>query len=324
MRILAVDDDPVVLDMLGTALESSGLDDITFATSAEDALELIEVASRPYDIFLLDVMLPGTSGIEVCRSLRQRPRYRATPVLMITASRAGDMMARAFEAGATDFVSKPFDTLELVTRIRLAAMLGDSRQREAMHADAVGELSQLTEVSFDARFDLKPNAGVKGFLAMENELLRRADALYEVTMFSVQIDNALGFFRGSRPAQFRAGIEAAAAVLSDVLDTDETRFAYAGRGAFIGVGHAHGQIDMGATQRAANAGLAKSWDNFTMGQPTPLTLKLQRIEGPPFWSGKAAADAMRSFQRRPDLAVQADPYEVDGLFKRLSVRISSG
>ena len=324
MRILAVDDDPVVLDLLGVALENNGFDDITFAASAEDALELIEVADVPYDIFLLDVMLPGTNGIEVCRSLRRRRRYRATPVLMITGSRARDMVARAFEAGATDFVSKPFDPQELVTRINLAAMLSDSRQREEMSPIAVGELSQLTEVSFDERFEMPTGPGVKGFLTLENELLRRADALFEVTMFHVQIDNALGFFRGSRPAQFRAGVEAVSAALGDALDTDNTRFAYAGRGGFIGIAHAHAQINVAAKQRATNAGLAREWDSFTTEQPLPLTLTIRRIDGPPVWTGKAAADVMRSFQRRADLAVQADPYEVDGLFKRLSMRISSG
>lgn len=322
MRILAVDDDPVMLDLLGTALEESGFDDITFATTAEDALELIEVASSPYDIFLLDVMLPSTSGIEVCQKIRTYATYRATPVLMITGSRARDMMTRAFEAGATDYVSKPFDALELVTRIKLAAMLNDSMQRERMNAAAVEELGKLTEVSFDERFEMPRGAGVKGFLTLENELLRRADALYEMTLFSVQIDNALGFYRGSRPAQFRAGVEILSGVLSSVFDTDNTRFAYAGRGDMIGVAHAHAQIDLRDVQHRANKALVQHWDGFATGQPSAPTVSTRRIEGPPAWSGKAAADAMRSFQGRADLTAQADPYEVDGLFERLSVRIA--
>jgi len=323
MRILAVDDDPVMLDLLGSALESSGFDDITFAATAEDALELIEVAQTPYDVFLLDVMLPGTSGIEVCSRLRSNPRYRAMPVLMITASRARDMMSRAFEAGATDFVSKPFDALELVTRINLAAMLNDSRQRERLGAQAVEELGRLTEVSFDARFDVKAGPGVKGFLSLENELLRRADARFEMTLFAVQIDNALEFFRGARPAQFRAGVEAVSMALREAIDTESMRFAYAGRGSMIAVAHAHGQVDLREMQRAANAALARDWDSFATGQMAAPTLGVRRIDGPPVWSGKAAADAMRSFQGRADLTAQADPYEVDGLFDKLSVRIGA-
>lgn len=322
MRILAVDDDPVMLDILGTALENSGFDDITFAASAEDALELIEVARLPYDVVLLDIMLPEISGIEVCRRLRTFERYRATPVVMITGSRARDMMSRAFEAGATDFVSKPFDALELVTRIRLAAMLNDSLERERMNSDALEEMGRLADVSFDERFELKRGPGVKGYLALENELLRHADALYEMTLFSVQIDNALGLYRGSRPAQFRASVEAVSRVLSHRVDTDTTRFAYAGRGALICVAHSAHAPDLRELQRSANTLLMQGWEAFAIGHPVAPTLAVRRIEGPRLWSGKAAADAMRSFQGRADLTVQAAPYEVDGLFERLSVRIS--
>lgn len=324
MRILAVDDDPVMLDLLGTALEQSGFGDITFATTAEDALELIDIAAEPYEIFLLDVMLPGTSGIEVCRALRTYPRYRATPVLMITGSRARDMMTRAFEAGATDFVSKPFDALELVTRIRLAAMLNVSRQREQMNAAAVEELSQLTEVSFDERFDLQPGDGVKGFLTLENDLLRRADSLHEMMLFAVEIDNALGLYRGSRPAQFRACVEAVGRAIGAQVDAENTRFAYAGRGDLIAVAHAQAQLDLRDLQRRANRALAAEWDGFATGQPKAPTLTVRRIDGPPAWTGKAAASALRSFQGRADLSQRADPHEVDGLFERLSFKIATG
>jgi len=302
-------------------LENSGFDDITFAASAEDALELIEVARVPYDVFLLDVMLPEINGIEVCRRLRRYERYRATPVLMITGSRARDMMSRAFDAGATDFVSKPFDALELVTRIRLAAMLNDSLERERINSETLAEMGRLADVSFDERFDLKKGPGTKGFLALENELLRHADALYEMTLFSVQIDNALGLYRGSRPAEFRASVDAVSRVLSNRMDTDTTRFAYAGRGGFICVAHSAPSPDLIALQRSANTLLVQGWEAFAIGHSQAPTLNIRRIEGPKLWSGKAAADAMRGFQGRADLTVQAEPFEVDGLFERLSARI---
>lgn len=321
MRILAVDDDPVMLDLLGISLEDSGFDDITFAATAEDALELIEVADPPYDVFLLDIMLPEISGIEVCRRLRQQEVYRATPVIMITASRARDMMERAFDAGATDFVSKPFDALELVTRIKLAAMLNDSRQREQLNAAAVEQLDRMSEVSFDERFELKSGAGVSGFYALENELLRSSDTLYEMVLFSVQIDNALGFFRESKPAQFRAGVDAVGYALGEVLNTDQIRFAYAGRGAIICLAHNHTQIAIAELESQANAALARNWNRFGTGQPKAPMLSFHGIEGPAIWTGKSAADMLRNFQHRAELATQATPYEVDGLFKRLSSRI---
>ena len=322
MRILAVDDDLVMLDILGTSLEASGFEDINFAATAEDALELIEIASEPYEVFLLDVMLPEIDGIEVCRRLRTIEHYRATPVLMITGSRARDMMTRAFEAGATDFVSKPFDVFELVTRIRLAAMLNDGLERERMNVAALDEIGRLADVSFDEPFDLKRGPGVKGFMALENELLRRAETQFEMKMFTVQIDNALGLYRGCRPAQFRDSVEAVARVLSHKIDSDITRFAYAGRDAMICVAHNVAALDLADMQESANALLLKGWDAFAIGHPTAPTVSIREIAGPRLWSGKATADAMQSFQGRADLTVQAAPYEVDGLFERLSMRIS--
>lgn len=322
VRILAVDDDPVILDILGVALEDNGFDDITFAASAEDALELIEIAKVPYDVFLLDIMLPETSGIEVCAKLRTLERYRATPVIMITASRSRDMMSRAFEAGATDFVSKPFDPLELVTRIRLAAMLNDSQQRERVSSAALEALGRLAEVSFDEPFDLHPRPCVKRFLSLENELLRRGDSRLDVTLFSVQIDNALGFYRGSTPAQFRAGIEVVSHALSDVIDAQKCYFAYAGRGTMFVVVHEGTTLKQADLLRGTNHALVKLWDSCATGCSTAPTITARRIDGPEVWPAKMAADVMRSFQSRADLGSQADPFEVQGLFERLSFRIA--
>lgn len=324
MRILAVDDDPVMFDLLGLALEASGFEDITFAATAQDALELVEVAVVPYDVFLLDVMLPGTSGIEVCAKLRTYPRYRATPVLMITASRDGDMMTRAFDAGATDFVSKPFDALELVTRIRLAALLNDTQKREQLNSAAMEELARLTEVSFDEPFEMKARPGMNGLLTLENEFLRQAETSFRMMLFSVQIDNAVGFYRGSRPAQFRAGVDAVCHAVSDVIDAKCVRFAYAGRGMIFGLAHEGASLDPAELQRLATGALAQRWDGFTTGLSNPPTLGARRIDGPEVWSGKMAADVMHGFQGRADLKTQANPSEVDCLFERLSVRISGG
>lgn len=321
MRILAVDDDPLMLDVLGVALEENGFDDITFAATAEDALELIEVAKVPYDVFLLDIMLPEISGIEVCAKLRTLDRYRATPVVMITASRARDMMKRAFEAGATDFVNKPFDPLELVTRIRLAAMLNDSQQRERDNVAALEKFARLADVSFDEPFDLQVRPCVKRFLSLENEFLRRGDSRLPVSLFSVQIDNALGLFRGRKPAQFRAVVEAVSQALSDVVDPRNCYYAYAGRGTIFLVAHEAATFNQTDLQRRVKHALDGHWDEHMTGVSKAPTITARRIKGPDSWPGKMAADVMRSYQSRADLGSQADPFEVQGLFERLSVRI---
>src|SRR5947209_14704979 len=102
MRILIVEDDPRLADVLRRGLEEDG-HDVDISPDGTDALE------RPldrYDGIVLDVMLPGRSGIEVCRELRARGV--TTPVLMLTARDTVDDTVVGLEAGADDYLTKPF------------------------------------------------------------------------------------------------------------------------------------------------------------------------------------------------------------------------
>jgi DNA-binding response OmpR family regulator len=155
MRILAVDDDPLILDILAASLEQCGFTDVTYATCAESAIDLIDAATVPFDSFLLDIMLPGNSGIELCAQIRGLKSYRVAPIIMITASKAHDIMAQAFGAGATDFVGKPFDGLELGSRVNMAAMLSESLRREKLAQHQMLEFSSMTAISFEEPFDIK-------------------------------------------------------------------------------------------------------------------------------------------------------------------------
>ena len=113
-RVLVVDDDSAVQSIVGTMLEASGISALG-AGSAEEAWTALKAAD--VDLVVLDWSLPGMSGIEFCRKLRQDPRSSALPVLFLTAHSSSDDLVSAFDAGADDFVSKPFRAPELKARV---------------------------------------------------------------------------------------------------------------------------------------------------------------------------------------------------------------
>ena len=115
-RILCVDDEPMNLKVLEKLLVSSGYE----AVRADNgAIALEEIKKNEIDLVLLDVMMPEISGFEVCRRIKGDERYRSIPVVMLTALTAKEDRIRGIEAGAEDFISKPFDTGEVLARIKM-------------------------------------------------------------------------------------------------------------------------------------------------------------------------------------------------------------
>jgi len=111
-RILVVDDDPAIAEMIGIVLRAEGLDP-QFAADGAQAIEMFR-SGRP-DLVLLDLMLPGLPGSEVCRTLRERSNV---PVIMLTAKDSEIDKVVGLELGADDYVTKPFSSRELVARMR--------------------------------------------------------------------------------------------------------------------------------------------------------------------------------------------------------------
>ncbi|ARJ05967.1 DNA-binding response regulator [Cnuibacter physcomitrellae] len=111
-RILVVDDDTALAEMIGIVLRSEGYEP-SFCTDGAEALGAFR-DSRP-DLVLLDLMLPGLDGIEVCRLIRAES---GTPIIMLTARSDTSDVVKGLESGADDYVVKPFNPKELVARIR--------------------------------------------------------------------------------------------------------------------------------------------------------------------------------------------------------------
>lgn len=123
--ILIVDDELVSRYTVEVLLTQEGYN-LVFAENGEDALE--KAAKSTPDLMLLDVMMPGMDGFEVCRHLRANPRLAELPIVMVTALDDRDSRLRGLEAGADDFMSKPFDRAELRARVRTITRLNRYRR----------------------------------------------------------------------------------------------------------------------------------------------------------------------------------------------------
>jgi adenylate cyclase len=114
-RILLVEDAPANIQMVASILKEQGCQ-LSVATGGEQALEILERV-RP-DLILLDVIMPGIDGFETCRRIKASNTWREIPIIFLTARNDTEDIVRGFEAGAVDYVSKPFHAAELVARVR--------------------------------------------------------------------------------------------------------------------------------------------------------------------------------------------------------------
>jgi len=114
-RILVVDDNPQNLELIVAYLEGLGCR-IDTATDGPETLEMVQ--REDYDLILLDIMMPKMSGFEVCPKLKSDPKTRDIPVIMVTALNELGDIERAVASGTDDFVSKPVNRLELLTRVK--------------------------------------------------------------------------------------------------------------------------------------------------------------------------------------------------------------
>lgn len=137
-KILIIEDESAILELLQMNLEMNGFSEILTASNGEIGLQ-IALAELP-DLILLDLMLPGMDGLEVCRKLKAAPETTRIPVLMLTAKSEESDIVAGLEMGACDYVTKPFSNKILISRIR--AQLRQNRAVPAQfQAFNFGELS---------------------------------------------------------------------------------------------------------------------------------------------------------------------------------------
>ena len=210
MRILIVDDSEDWRDLTEAALMAAGYDQVATAESAAAAYLKLGVGAPPdngaaaVDLIVLDLVMPEIDGIEACARIRGDARYIDVPVIMVTAASDMDSLSSAFIAGATDYITKPFNRVELLARVRSALKIKAELDRRKSRE---GELTALMRGAWgdrdagrwiDATTNLFVGTAAEAYLAAGAQ----SSAERPVSVFALGVDrlDALTASRG-RPAR---------------------------------------------------------------------------------------------------------------------------
>ncbi len=178
--VLIVDDEPTLRETLAEALEQDGLRVVT-AADGREALERFR-SERP-DLILLDLMLPGLSGTEVCRALRQ---VSSVPIIMVSAKDTEVDKVVGLELGADDYVTKPYSPRELVARIRAVLRRGTADEGDGNASLELGRVRMdvdrhlVTIDGAETRFPLKEFELLEYFLRNPGRVLTRGQLIDRV------------------------------------------------------------------------------------------------------------------------------------------------
>jgi two-component system response regulator MprA len=189
-RVLVVDDEPRMLSLMRRVLEADGYG-VVLAGDGNAALDILRTSPEPFDLVILDVMMPDLDGFDVCRLVR---RESLVPILMLTARDAGVDKVNGLDCGADDYVVKPFEHDELMARVRALLRRAQPRQVELLRFQDVelvpserearrnGEVLELTAREYDL---------LELFLRHPRQVLSREQILQDVWGFDYLGDSNL-------------------------------------------------------------------------------------------------------------------------------------
>lgn len=192
-KILIVDDLPKNIMVLGNNLMNENYQ-IAYARSGSEAIELTE--KNDFDLILLDIMMPGMDGYETCNKIMANPKTAKIPIIFITAKNDFDSIVKGFDAGAKDYVTKPFNSSELLARVRTHLELKRSRE----------SLEELNE-------------------SLEKQVAQRTLELKKANDKLTRLDKAKSSFLGIISHEIRTplnGIFGSVEILNDMHTDDET------------------------------------------------------------------------------------------------------
>ncbi|MGJ8513882.1 phosphate regulon transcriptional regulator PhoB [Carnimonas bestiolae] len=186
--VLIVDDEPSIRDMIAISLEMADFR-VLEAENAQKALALA-VDERP-DLILLDWMMPGTSGVELARRLKREETTKEIPIILLTAKSEEDNKVQGLEAGADDYITKPFSPRELIARMRAVLRRATPASQSILEVDGLSVNIDSKRVSIDGEpIDMGPTEYrlLAFFISHQERAYSRAQLLDQVWGASVYVE----------------------------------------------------------------------------------------------------------------------------------------
>jgi DNA-binding response OmpR family regulator len=246
MKIIAVDDDEVSLNLLKSCLTGGGYNNLCLMSSSSDALKEIADADTAYDCILLDVEMPGKNGIQLCGDIRKIARYRNTPILMITRHKNHAAVERAFANGATDYITKPYQFFEVLTRIKVAERLVQERQAAIDSYMAVRNIEKSKRMKIKTPLAHLPDPAlaaeqfqvtgdnVLSFSVFRNYLEQATrDDECEINLVAMKLTKVDQIFTKTSAADFVTFLKSGADAMRTHFSPEKTFVTHAGNGTFL-------------------------------------------------------------------------------------------
>jgi|GEM_PF-377296 len=273
MRIVCVDDDPIFQAVMSEYLRELGH---TSVQTFSDPLLVARMAAEGTiagDVFLLDLEMPGMTGAELCAALRASPMHRSTPIIMVSSVKERERVRGALATGASDFLNKPLDQIELRARLSMVERILTERRRNFALEAQIDDLRDEPEFAFGFQDAVLPNAedGVVDYLLLENELMSLGwSALPGTAVLCLRVQNASWAYANLDRVDYVDFLAEAAELILGALPAARYRLAYAGAGDFLAVLDRQNRIDPIDLQLALDRAQGAEWESYRMlGIPAP-------------------------------------------------------
>ena len=273
MRIVCVDDDPIFQAVMGAYLRELDYRDVQ---SFDDPLVVARLAgegSLAADVFLLDLEMPGMTGVELCAALRATTMHRSTPIIMVSSVKERERVRGALSTGASDFLNKPLDQIELRARLSMVERILAERRRNVALEAAIDVMREEPEFAFGFQDAVLPNAedGVVDYLFLENEMMSLGwSSLPGTSVLCLRLQNAGWAYANLDRVDYVDFLSEAAELILSVLPEARYRLAYAGSGDFLAVLDRQNRPDPVEVQLALDRAQGAEWESYRMlGIPAP-------------------------------------------------------